>query len=518
MVDKKIIFRADGNQEIGLGHLFRMVALAEMYKEDYEFVFLTKESSLRTVIPIQYQVDIIPEEILVEFEPNWILEKYSPSEYSVIADGYHFGSAYQKKIKQHDYLLMYVDDLVQEHMYADIVVNHSSHVRQEDYQAEPYTQFALGTDYAMLRPSFLEEAKKERKIDSLDTAFICFGGADVYDFSYKLVKALVSFEEFKEINVVLGDAYSHYEIHQIQDERLKIHKNLSEKEMLSLIKHCNFAIAPASTILFELSCLKIPILSGYYADNQKMFHDFLEKNNYVTSLGNFRETDTKRIIKQIKFVLSKPNLNTPKLIDGYSKERFQFLIRKFFTNKLTLGDLTFTNYTNLSNQQKLQVLKYRNDISVRKWMNNSLIIEEEDHLIYVDKLRTLKDRIYWAVFKNKKIIGSVYITDIEEVDYKTGNWGFFLNPKLIGYGLGVEIEFEFLKLIFEFLKFDEIYGFSFKENENTNIIQKLFCFEVEEQSSSMIKTTLTRNNNPIKIDSEYRVDRNSLIRKLRTLR
>lgn len=32
----KIIFRADGNSNIGLGHLFRLFALVEIYKDVYE--------------------------------------------------------------------------------------------------------------------------------------------------------------------------------------------------------------------------------------------------------------------------------------------------------------------------------------------------------------------------------------------------------------------------------------------------------------------------------------------------
>ena len=34
---KKIIFRADGNATTGLGHLYRLFALVEMYKNDYDF-------------------------------------------------------------------------------------------------------------------------------------------------------------------------------------------------------------------------------------------------------------------------------------------------------------------------------------------------------------------------------------------------------------------------------------------------------------------------------------------------
>ncbi len=330
-MNKKIIFRADGNNKIGLGHLSRLFALAEMYKEEYDFIFLTKENSQIKIIPQKYSIVIIPNNIIFDEEPDWIADKYPASEYILILDGYQFNSAYQKKIKQYGYFLMYVDDLVQEHMYADIVVNHSPHAKTEDYKAESYTKFALGTDYAMLRPAFLEEARKDRKIEKIDTAFVCFGGSDIHDLTLKATKALLAFADFKEINIVLGDAYNHTEIYKIKNERLKTYKNLDEKSILNLMKHCNFAVAPASTILYELCCVKMPVLSGYYVDNQKEAAIFFNENKLVYSLKNSN-------LKNINFNEELPNcLNEDftnmlfyqkHYFDRNQKDRFIRLLKK----------------------------------------------------------------------------------------------------------------------------------------------------------------------------------------------
>ena len=72
---KKIIFRADGNSTIGLGHLFRSFALVEMFKDKYEYVFLTRQDSLNDIIPNEYSIDIIPENILYSEEPYWISKR-----------------------------------------------------------------------------------------------------------------------------------------------------------------------------------------------------------------------------------------------------------------------------------------------------------------------------------------------------------------------------------------------------------------------------------------------------------
>ena len=196
---KKILFRADGNSQTGLGHLYRLFALVEMYKDSFDFIFVTKATSTLEVIPKNYSLELIPDEISIDDEPKWLSNVFSPSEYIIIADGYQFVSSYQKSLKSLDYFLMYIDDLTTEYMYADIVVNHSPSVVSSDFKSENYTQFALGMNYAILRPLFLDAASKTRKIDKIDTAFICFGGSDQLNLSLLATQALLENITFKKI-------------------------------------------------------------------------------------------------------------------------------------------------------------------------------------------------------------------------------------------------------------------------------------------------------------------------------
>ena len=57
---KKIIFRADGNSQVGLGHLYRIFSLIEIAKRDYDYVLVTKEESTVAIIPNSYDVSLIP--------------------------------------------------------------------------------------------------------------------------------------------------------------------------------------------------------------------------------------------------------------------------------------------------------------------------------------------------------------------------------------------------------------------------------------------------------------------------
>jgi len=309
---KKIIFRADGSSTTGLGHLYRLFSLVEIVKDTLDFVFLTHETSTDSVIPKAYDKAIIPKEISTENEPEWLAANFSSKEYMIIADGYQFTSVYQKKIKQKGYSLIYIDDLAKEHMYADVVINHSPYIQEKHYIKEANTKLALGTKYALLRPLFLKEAKQNKKIKTIDSAFVCFGGADPFNLTLKALEALLQIASFKKIHVVLGGAYKHKAIFDLEKEhanKIKIYKNLSEEHLLQTMQQCNFAIAPASTILYELSCVKMPILSGFYVDNQELIYKGFLNNEAIYKGGNMKDYQVSDFIKNSNKILNEHNFN-----------------------------------------------------------------------------------------------------------------------------------------------------------------------------------------------------------------
>lgn len=331
---KRIICRADGNANTGLGHLYRLFALYEIYKNDYNILFVTRYDSVLTAIPENYNVKLVPSEISIDQEPEWLNQTFSSKTDIIIADGYQFNSNYQYKLKKHGFFLVYVDDLAQEKMYADIIINHSPSVTINDFNTESYSKLALGTDYAILRPGFLYKAQQERVINKIDKVFVCFGGADKLNLSLAAVKALLSFSTFKEIHVVLGGAYTHKEIVSLSyevSERLFLHKNLNESELIEVMECCNFAIAPSSTICYELSCIKMPILSGFFVDNQELIYKGFLSENVIFEGGdfkNFTEEDFKSLIEDVLRLESYELyiMNQSRLFDGQIKSRFLELL------------------------------------------------------------------------------------------------------------------------------------------------------------------------------------------------
>ncbi|GGG36587.1 UDP-2,4-diacetamido-2,4,6-trideoxy-beta-L-altropyranose hydrolase [Bizionia arctica] len=310
---KKVIFRADGSSTAGLGHLYRLFSLVETVKNTLEFVFITHETSTNSVIPEEYNTVIIPKEINTLDEADWLQANFSSKEYIIIADGYQFTSSYQKQIKSKGYSLIYIDDLAKEHIYADVVINHSPYIQEKHYKKEVYSKLALGTKFALLRPLFLKAAKKNRAVKELDSAFVCFGGADPFHLTLKAVQALLLFENFKSIHVVLGAAYLDEEIFNLEEKygrKIKIYRNLSEKKLIETMEQCNFAIAPASTILYELCCVQMPIFSGFYVDNQELIYKGFLNHKAIFEGGNMENYQVSDFVNGLKIIFENKEFNS----------------------------------------------------------------------------------------------------------------------------------------------------------------------------------------------------------------
>jgi UDP-2,4-diacetamido-2,4,6-trideoxy-beta-L-altropyranose hydrolase len=328
---KRVILRADGNGKIGYGHLSRLNAFAEMISQVYELIFIISNKSDSSLINKNYKVVKIPESINFNNEINWINSNFSPTNHIIIADGYNFNSNYQSKIKKIGYKLIYIDDLLSYHMYADCVINHAIGVDENKYFGENYVKYFLGSSYALMRQSFIDNSQSIKKKEiKLETAFVSFGGTNASEITHSVVEALIDFENIKKIIVVIGSSFSDSEIIDFfnREKKVELFKEVDEKLMSSLMNCSDIAIVPSSTIAYELASSRCLIASGYTVQNQFHIYEGLRKNNIIFGMGNitnFDKDDFKSHIKKI--ISSKKELLESKLqsqinyFDGKQKER-----------------------------------------------------------------------------------------------------------------------------------------------------------------------------------------------------
>lgn len=433
MIVKKnrVLIRADGNSQMGLGHLVRSIALAHMLKEEFEIIFYCRD---------------IPKSIAAELEKNTFNLEIIQSEeqffskinshHIIVLDGYSFDITYQHKIKEKCHKLVCIDDTYEREFAADLIINHAPGVTPQDYKAQPYTRFALGLEYAILRPAFLKNAKKRRNIKRIETLFICFGGSDPKNLTEYCLGIAVGFQEFKKIIVVTGPVYKPSKTFQKlkrSDSRINHRHNLNENIMSNTIFESDLAIVPASSLVFECIASGCKLISGFYINNQKFLYKSLLKEGLIYNGSTFSPSNIRNAIN----VAINDAIDSRKYhnIDGKSSERikkiFKELNNEFFLNlrEATIADNEIT-------------YNWAKNPLVRKFSFNKHAITKNEHSSWFRKKLEDPDCIYLILEDNNKSIGSLrfdinskqaIISYLIDPSYHGKNYGLLLIKKGIEY-------------------------------------------------------------------------------------
>ncbi|SHG34285.1 UDP-2,4-diacetamido-2,4,6-trideoxy-beta-L-altropyranose hydrolase [Fodinibius roseus] len=332
---QRVVFRADGNSEIGLGHVYRSLAFAEMLKEDFKTVFLIKNSipELKdTILGTCSECSILSDE-KQDQELISVIDYINEGDI-VVLDGYHFDGEYQKTVRKHCGNVISIDDMHQGHFYSDYILNHCGKLDPEIYDTESYTNLLLGEQYALLRPEFLQAARENnRKIDTSDTLFLSMGGSDFHNLTHKVLRSVIDIDRIMNVNVVIGAANKYYdELRKMAEENPKINmfRNLSAAEMCFLMKKSDIAITPGSGISFEVCAVGMGFISGYYTENQQDIVNWLDETGCASIIGNFCSLEVNDIRNYIKSFLDNVDVSkmvtNQQIVDGYSDKR----LRNFF--------------------------------------------------------------------------------------------------------------------------------------------------------------------------------------------
>lgn len=128
------------------------------------------------------------------------------------------------------------------------------------------------------------------------------------------------------------------------------------------------------------------------------------------------------------------------------------------------GNYSYVNFVNLSDEELLMILQWRNYPDIRMCMNNTEPIPEESHLDYCHNLRNRDDVIYWLIKKDDKPVGVLNIIDI---DYENGTCepGFYLTPEVMGHGESIFVLSNYKDFLLNGLGFNALIGHNYADNK-----------------------------------------------------
>ena len=287
---KRVVFRADGDAEIGYGHFIRTLAIASLINEDFNCIYATQA-------PTEYQVSEISKvcsEIIKLSKSNKSFDEFLSflkNDDIVVLDNYFFDTDYQLLIKKIGCKIVFIDDYNHRNYVCDALINNIPGFPVNSFNRQEYTKLYLGTDYALLRKEFFNP--ELRQIEKKENAiFISFGGGDFLNLSDKIIGFLNQININFEIHLLIGDAFKFGESLK-KYKNIAIYKNISADEVAHLIASCSICVIPASSLLNEAASIGSFILLGYFADNQIQPYDYFIENDLALGLGDYRTLNFK---------------------------------------------------------------------------------------------------------------------------------------------------------------------------------------------------------------------------------
>lgn len=286
-----IFLRADGNPQIGSGHIMRCLSLADAFRGiGQDVVFITADDYLQNVIRqreyecivLHTEYDYMKGEVPVL---RSVLREFHPR--CVLLDSYFATPDYMAAVRR-EVPLIYIDDLNSFDYPVDLVVNYTLYRDKLSYP--PDKRYLLGPQYVPLRKEF-QGLPKRRAAEQVRNVLISTGGSDPEHVALECVRYLRECPpDGITYHVVLGamnqDAA---EIKRIAagGPHIALHQNVSD--MRSLMLECHAAISAGGTTLFELCACGLPTVTYVLADNQIMNAASFEEAGLMLSAGDIRK-------------------------------------------------------------------------------------------------------------------------------------------------------------------------------------------------------------------------------------
>lgn len=295
-----VMFRADGNEQTGAGHIMRCISIAQkaieqgsdcvfVTADDFYYHKITDYGIPCTVLNSDYR-DLESE------LPNLLADIEAVKPDRMIVDSYYVTKRYLKKIKEKT-VLVYIDDTASSAYPADILVNYNVYGTQINY-AELYQKagvmvprLLLGPRFVPLRKEFCNVKAKTVK-DIVSDIFVSAGGSDPEHIMKKMIEYLKTRNELtkgKRYHFVIGDFESDRE--EICSLALKydwIKPHWQVRRMSELMLSCDAAVSAAGSTLYELCACGVPAVTYILADNQVYGAQEFARQKVMLNAGDMR--------------------------------------------------------------------------------------------------------------------------------------------------------------------------------------------------------------------------------------
>jgi UDP-2,4-diacetamido-2,4,6-trideoxy-beta-L-altropyranose hydrolase len=278
--DPAILIRADGSPEIGMGHLMRCLALAEVVGPQATFLcsdppasFTARAAAARARVRALHS----PPATAADLAETSDTARTIGADW-IVLDGYGFDGDFQDGLVADGHRVLAIDDHGHAGRYgAHVVLNANAgaeaEAERETYgERAPGTRLLLGLRYALLRAEFRDApAPPTSPPARARRVAITFGASDPDNVSAQVLEGLSAVPGPLEPLVLVGGANPHGPALRAAADRCPhpVQFAVDVHGMADCLAACDLAVTAAGGTLLELACVGTPAIAIVVADNQE---------------------------------------------------------------------------------------------------------------------------------------------------------------------------------------------------------------------------------------------------------
>ncbi len=294
-----IVFRADGNANIGMGHVMRCLSIADAAVEQRtDCLFVTADESVSGAIRERgFRCEVLGsdhtkmEAELPLLEPLLVRERPA----CVLVDSYFVTPVYLNRVRMLA-KTAYLDDVAAFAYPVDLLVNYNIYGDETDYEAlyreagQPLPILLTGTEYAPLRGEFRGLPSRVTRSKATDV-LVSTGGSDPRHIALELAGRIARRDDAGVcFHFVLGALNEDTEaIRQIAADCGSVAVHSGVRRMSELMRRCDLAISAAGSTLYELCAAQTPTVTYVLADNQQPGAEGFARRGLMRCAGDWRE-------------------------------------------------------------------------------------------------------------------------------------------------------------------------------------------------------------------------------------
>lgn len=304
----QVIFRADASSNIGGGHIYRCLTLADALqqatvaqnREQNRIHFICRDLPGHlaalikqrgfsiTLLPVTQDFNQSADALACRAVLYQRAQRFGPIDWLVV-DHYQLDRTWQRILSPLTTQLAVIDDLANRHHLCDLLFDQSLGRSAADYQSwltSRCQKVLSGTQQALLRPQFmaLRDAAKDKRANTtaVQSVLVAMGATDPDNVTQAVLSQLQRLPEAQHwhIDVVLSDQAKHLAALKswlaalknglaAQATALSVQLHVNVSNMAELILQADIAIAAAGTSMLERCCLGLPTVLLCLADNQR---------------------------------------------------------------------------------------------------------------------------------------------------------------------------------------------------------------------------------------------------------